>query len=136
MKISTKGRYAISIMVYLANHFNEDRYITLKEISENENISLKYLEKIITNINKGDFLLSQRGSEGGYKLSKKPSEYTIYDIVSKAEGDIKITSCLGSEFSCLKKEKCYSFKLWNELNNVIVDFLKSKTLDEYMQEVE
>lgn len=134
MKISTKGRYALAIMSYLARNYKEDRYITLKEISEKENISLKYLEKIISMLNKGGYLLSLRGSEGGYKLAKDPKEYTIYEIISKTEGDIVVTSCVDSKFICSKKEKCRSFKLWNELNNVIIDFLNGKTLDDYTKE--
>ena len=134
MKISTKGRYALSLMSYLAVHYKEDRYISLKEISENENISLKYLEKIITSLNKDNYLKSQRGTDGGYKLSFQPKDYTIYDIVSRAEGEIAITSCLNNDFVCLKKENCRSYKLWGELNSVIVDFLKSKTLEEYIKE--
>lgn len=134
MKISTKGRYALTIMIYLAQHYNENRFITLKEISENEGISLKYLEKIIVLINKDNFLTSQRGSVGGYKLSYEPKEYKIYDIITKAEGDITITTCVNSKFICCKKAKCRSYKLWNELNSVITNFLQNKTLDEYIKE--
>lgn len=134
MKISTKGRYALSIMAYLAKNYDEDRYVTLKEISENEKISLKYLEKIISLLNKDNYLISLRGSEGGYKLAKAPKEYTLYDIISSAEGNIAITSCVDAKFICSKREKCRSFKLWNELNQVIIDFLDSKTLEDYMKE--
>lgn len=134
VKISTKGRYALSIMAYLASHYNEDNYITLKEISEKENISLKYLERIIASLNKEGYLLSQRGSEGGYKLSKSPKEYTLYDIISKAEGNIAITSCVNSKFLCSKKGECRSFKLWNDLNQVIINFLDGKTLEDFIKE--
>ena len=118
MKISTKGRYALTIMIYLAQHYEENRYITLKEISQKEGISLKYLEKIIFLINK----------------ASKPKDYHIYEIIAKAEGDIAITTCLNASFACCKRAKCRSYKLWNELNDVIVDFLKNKTLDEYIKE--
>lgn len=134
MKISTKGRYALTIMMYLADHYKENRYITLKEISEKEGISLKYLEKIIVLINKDNYLTSLRGSEGGYKLSYEPKKYYIYDIISKAEGEISITTCVDSDFVCCKKTKCKSYRLWNELNDVIIDFLKSKTLEDYTKE--
>ena len=134
MKISTKGRYALSIMAYLAKNYDEDRYVTLKEISDNEKISLKYLEKIISLLNKDNYLISLRGSEGGYKLAKSPKEYTLYDIISSAEGNIAITSCVDAKFICSKREKCRSFKLWNELNQVIINFLDSKTLEDYMKE--
>lgn len=134
MKISTKGKYALMIMIYLAQHYNENRYITLKEISQKEGISLKYLEKIIVLINKDNYLVSLRGSEGGYKLSFEPKKYSIYDIISKAEGEISVTTCVNASFNCCKKAKCRSYKLWNELNGVIIDFLKSKTLEDYIKE--
>ena len=130
MKISTKGRYALIIMIYLAQHYKENRYITLKEISEKEGISLKYLEKIIVSINKDNYLLSQRGSDGGYKLSKEPKSYYVYDIITRSEGDIAVTTCLNANFECCKRAKCKSYRLWNELNDVIINFLKNKTLDE------
>ena len=110
--------------------YNENRYITLKEISEKEGISLKYLEKIIVSINKDNYLLSQRGSEGGYKLATEPKNYYVYDIITKSEGNIAVTTCLNASFNCGKKAKCSSYRLWNDLNGVIIDFLKSKTLDE------
>lgn len=122
------------IMIYLAQHYKEDRYITLKEISQKEGVSLKYLEKIIVLINKDDYLLSLRGSDGGYKLSQEPKKYKVYDIIQKAEGDITISSCLNANFECCKRAKCRSYKLWNELNSVIINFLVSKTLDEFVEE--
>ena len=134
MKISTKGRYALMIMIYLAQHYKEDRYITLKEISQKEGVSLKYLEKIIGLINKDDSLLSQRGIEGGYKLACEPSKYKVYDIISKAEGEIAVTTCVNANFKCYKKAKCCSYQLWNELNEVIVDFLQNKTLNDFIKE--
>jgi Rrf2 family protein len=134
MKISTKGRYALLIMMYLAKHYDENRYITLKEISEKEGISLKYLEKIITSINKDNFLLSQRGSDGGYKLSSPPINYKIYDIISKAEGEISVATCVNSNFKCAKQNTCFSYKIWNDLNTLIKDFLENKTLDDYIKE--
>ena len=84
------------------------------------------LSKIIVLINKDDYLLSLRGSDGGYKLSQEPRKYKVYDIIQKAEGDITISSCLNANFECCKRAKCRSYKLWNELNSVIIDFLESK----------
>ena len=134
MKISTKGRYALIIMVYLAKHYDENRYISLKEISHSEGISVKYLEKIIFLINKDNYLSSQRGSDGGYKLSRTPKEYQLYDIITKAEGEISITTCVNSQFKCYKKAKCCSYRLWSELNGVITEFLKNKTLEDLIRE--
>ena len=134
MRISTKGRYGLAIMTYLAKEYESDRYITLKEISEYENISLKYLEKIMLNFKNSDYFKSCRGSDGGYKLSYPPKHYTIKDILETAEGSIEITSCVNGDFECEKKDKCLSVKLWKDLNNIITDYLKNKTLEDLVKE--
>ena len=100
MKISTKGRYALLIMIYLAKNYDNNTYITLKEISENESISLKYLEKIIALLTKAKLVETLRGAQGGYRLIKKPEEYTILEIIKASEGPIKTVSC---DSNCDKK---------------------------------
>ncbi|MCR5787613.1 MAG: Rrf2 family transcriptional regulator [Bacilli bacterium] len=134
MRITTKGRYGLVIMLYLANHYKNDEYITLKEISESENISLKYLEKIMISLNKSDFLKSLRGSDGGYKLAYEPKNYTIKEILNVSEGNLDIVTCLNSEHECPKKDNCSSIKLWKGLNDVIDDYLSNKTLADFMEE--
>lgn len=131
MKISTKGRYGVLIMLYLANEYKNDRYVTLHEISEKENISLKYLEKIMLSLNKNDFFISTRGVGGGYKLKYTPEKYTLKDILNASEGDLNITSCVSG--ICPKKEKCQTFSVWNDLNNTIDEFLENKTLQDYIE---
>lgn len=131
MKISTKGRYALVIMLDLANAYNTNEYISLKDIANKENLSLKYLEKLMLLLNKKDYFISLRGVDGGYRLKYSPSHYVIGDILRTVEGDIAITDCISHE--CLKHHQCRTFPLWKELNDVINNYLDSKTLKDYME---
>lgn len=133
MKISTKGRYAFRLMINLANKYKEDRYVSLKEISDEEGISLKYLEKIIGLFNKKDYFITSRGVDGGYKLASNPVNYKIGDIIRTAEGDIAPTLCVHDDFKCPNKDKCNRVVLWKELDDVVNTFLDSKTLADYME---
>lgn len=132
MRISTKGRYAITIMLDLAKNYKSDKYITLKEISEKEGISLKYLEKIMLNLKNKDYFISSVGVSGGYKLKYEPNKYIIGDILEAAEGDIDVTDCVKESHICPRHNKCNTFKLWDELNATIKNFLNSKTLEDYI----
>ncbi len=131
MKISTKGRYAVTIMVELAKAYKEDNYVSLNDIAEKNNISVKYLEKIMINLKKQDFFISSRGGSGGYKLSRKPSEYKIGEIIRAAEEIIDVAPCTNNVI-CPRKTSCTSFPLWKELSEVINDYLDSKTLEDYI----
>lgn len=132
MRISTKGRYALTIMLDLAKNYKSDKFITLKEISEKEDISLKYLEKIMLTLKKEDYFISSVGVSGGYKLKYEPNKYIIGDILKTAEGDIDVTDCVKEEHICPKHHKCNTYKLWDELNTTIKNFLNSKTLEDYI----
>ena len=129
MKISTKGRYALLIMIYLAKNYDNNTYITLKEISKNESISLKYLEKIIALLTKAKLVETLRGAQGGYRLIKKPEEYTILEIIKASEGPIKTVSC---DSNCDKKDTCVSKKLWCDLDNTLNEFFDNKTLKDLL----
>ena len=131
MRISTKGRYALSIMRNLAKNYKEDRYISLKEISDSENISLKYLEKIMINLKKGDFFYVAKGKDGGYKLNRKPEEYSIGEIIRAADEELEVVSCLKGE-NCPAKNKCKTYSLWKDLSDEINNFLDSKKLSDYI----
>ena len=96
MKISTKGRYALRLMLDLATHDTGD-YITLKEISQRQEISMKYLEQIITSLNKAGHLQSTRGAYGGNRLARKPSEYSVGEILRVTEGCLAPVICLEDE---------------------------------------
>ena len=130
MRISTKGRYALTIMFYLAKKYREDVYISLKEISEKENLSFKYLEKIMVDLNKDNYLDVLRGNNGGYKLKKEPKEYTIGEILRRVEGDLSPTECIKD--GCDKEKKCLSLPFFIELNNEINSYVDSKTLEDYI----
>lgn len=134
MKISTKGRYALVIMLDLAKEYKNDKYISLKDIAQKENMSLKYLEKIMIPLNKKDYFLSSRGSDGGYKLKYEPKYYKIGDILRCAEGSIDVTDCVST--GCPNKHHCSTYPLWKELNDVISNYLDSKTLQDYMGGIE
>jgi Rrf2 family protein len=129
MKISTRGRYALIIMIYLAKNFENGNYITLKEISEKEDISLKYLEKIIALLTKAKLVETLRGAQGGYKLNKSPEEYSVLEIIKASEGPIKTVDC---DNNCTKKNTCISKKLWCDLDNTLNEFFDNKTLKDLL----
>ncbi len=131
MKISTKGRHAFTVMLYLAKNYKNDTYLSLSEIAKKEDISLKYLEKVMLNFKKTDYLISSRGTDGGYKLRYEPKHYTIGEILRIAEGDIAVVSCV-NEGVCHKKNSCMTIPLWIELNDLINNYLDSKTLEDYI----
>ena len=131
MKLSTKGRYGLTIMLDIAEGYKEDKFVSLNEISERENISLKYLEKIMTSLKKCDFFITSRGSSGGYKLKYDPSKYRIGDIIRASEEEVDIVSCVGSS-DCPKKNMCRTYPLWKGLSDEINDYLNSKTLADYL----
>lgn len=133
MKITTKGRYAITVMLYLANHYEEDTFLSLKEIAEKENLSLKYLEKIMLSLKKEDFFISSRGQEGGYKLSHQPSYYKIGNILKAAEKEIAPVNCVSDNNNCMKQSTCKTYPIWKELNDEIMNHLNSKTLADYIE---
>ena len=133
MKISTKGRYAIRIMLDLAVN-NNGEYIPLKDISQRQGISLKYLEQIISRLNKAGYLKSFRGSSGGYRLAKKPCEYTIGDILRTTEGSMAPISCLesGAEV-CKKSGSCSTLSFWQGLDRVINNYIDSVSLEDLLK---
>lgn len=126
--VSTRGRYALRIMIHLAIYSN-DNFISLKDISNRYEISAKYLEQIISLLNKAGFLISSRGNNGGYKLSRKPEEYTAGDILRAAEGTLSPINCLKNEINeCERSEKCITLDFWKNYYKVINDYVDSVTL--------
>ena len=132
MKISTKGRYALRVMIDLATH-NNGSFISLKDISIRQGISNKYLEQIISMLNKAGYLETARGNNGGYKLAKEPSKYKIGDILRATEGDLAPIVCLMEEGSCDRKENCTTYSFWEGLDKVINDYVDSKTLEDLIK---
>lgn len=129
MKISTKGRYALVVMIELAGNSNNE-YIPLKDIAERQQISVKYLEKIVAMLNKAGFVQSNRGNNGGYKLVKEPKEYKVGDILRAAEGDLAPTGCVTE--NCVRKDKCKTFEFWQGLDKAIESYVDSTTLHDLL----
>ena len=132
MKISTRGRYAITVMMDLALNGNE-KYITLKDIANRQGISIKYLEQIISLLNKAGYLETLRGSLGGYKLAKKPNEYIVGDILRATEGNLAPTYCVTDDALCDKKSNCKKYSFWKGLDDVISEYVDSKTLEDLIK---
>lgn len=129
MKISTKGRYALVVMIELAGNSNNE-YIPLKDIAKRQQISVKYLEKIVAMLNKAGFVQSNRGNNGGYKLVKEPKEYKVGDILRAAEGDLAPTGCVTE--NCVRKDKCKTFEFWQGLDKAIESYVDSTTLQDLL----
>ena len=128
MKISTKGRYALRLMLDLALHDTGEN-IALKTIAKRQEISGKYLEQIIGILTKAGFVKSVRGSSGGYRLSKKPEEYTVGDILRLTEGSLAPVSCVeNGTVACDKAETCVTVSVWKELNDAINGVVDNITL--------
>ena len=130
MKISTKGRYAVRMMLDLAEH-GEGRYVALKEIAERQGISKKYLEQIIPLLNRAGFLYATRGALGGYRLSRLPSQYTVCEILEITEGDLTPVRCVtDGGASCKRSADCPTLPLWQGLDKVVRDYLNGFTLQD------
>ena len=132
MKISTKGRYALRVMIDLALNSNE-KYITSKEIAKRQGISNKYLEQIIAMLNKAGYLETARGTAGGYKLAKKPSECIVGDILKATEGDLTPIDCLTEEGKCERQNYCKTYSFWKGLDDVINEYVNNKTLEDLIK---
>ena len=130
MKISTKGRYALRMMIDLAQN-QGDGYVSLKDIANRQEISKKYLEQIVAILNKPDILRTNRGYQGGYRLAKNANEYTVGDILRLTEGGIAPVSCLEkSPIMCDRAEDCVTLPVWKGLYKVISEYVDSITLQD------
>ena len=129
MLISTKGRYALRIMIDLARH-DKAEYVPLKEIAERQGMSEKYLEAIIKVLVTNKMVIGQRGKKGGYKLCREPAAYTAWDIISAVENDFFVVSCLAPEAAaCERAEHCATLPMWRDFNENLRQFFQKYTLD-------
>lgn len=132
MKISTKGRYALRLMIDLAQQPKEIP-TPLKDISERQDISIKYLEQIVSALCRAGLIHSVRGAMGGYLLNREPNEYTAKEIIEAAEGPISCVSCLeGNANHCKHYEECRTVSFYENLNDVIISFLSDYTLQDFL----
>ena len=134
MIVSTKGRYALRVMVHFALQ-NTDRYIPLKEIAEAENISQKYLESIMTTLSKAGFVDAVHGKGGGYRLNRAPAEYTVGSILKLTEGSLAAVSCTAQGPSACSRSTCCQTKpMWEKLDHMIDDFFEGITLADLLEQ--
>ena len=127
MKISTKGRYAVRVMLDLALN-NTGQCIKVKDIATRQDISEKYLEQIIAMLNKAGFVNSVRGAQGGYRIAKDPSEYTVGMILRLTEGSMAPVACLDEGAECEQCDTCETLEVWRELYDAINGVIDSVTI--------
>ncbi|MCH5266220.1 MAG: RrF2 family transcriptional regulator [Lachnospiraceae bacterium] len=132
MKISTRGRYALRLMLDLALN-DSGTPLRIKQIAQRQDISDKYLEQIVSILNKARYVQSIRGPQGGYLLTKKPEEYTVGMILRLTEGSLAPVDCVEAEFpSCEKMEDCVTSIVWKKMNDAINDVIDNITLADLM----
>ena len=133
MQISTKGRYALRLMLDLAVH-NTGELVKIKDISARENISEKYLEQIISSLNKAGYVKSIRGPQGGYLLTRQPEEYTVGMILRLTEGSLAPVACLESDVNtCDRSENCVTLRVWEKLKDAIDGVVDHITLADLLE---
>ncbi len=134
MIVSTKGRYALRVMVGLALRGNE-AHTPLKEIAESEGISQKYLESIMTLLSKGGLVDAVHGKGGGYRLNRTPAEYTVGSILKLTEGSLAAVSCTTQgPAACARSECCQTKPMWDRLDRMIDSFFESITLEDLLKD--
>jgi len=134
MKISTKGRYALRLMIDLAQH-DAGGYIPLRDISRRQEISAKYLEQIVVQLSRAGFVTSTRGAQGGYMLTRKPEEYTVGMILRAAEGSLAPVSCLDEDINhCEHAGRCTTLTIWQQLKDAIDNVVDNTTLADLIEE--
>jgi Rrf2 family protein len=126
MKISTKGRYALRLMLDLAINYTGE-YISIKNIAARQDISEKYLEQIITQLNRAGYVRSVRGAQGGYMLARNPSEYTVGMILRQMEGSLAPVNCLEEE-KCDRASSCVTQEVWSKIQAAVEDVVDHITL--------
>lgn len=135
MMVSTKGRYALRVMLDLAMQ-EQERYISLNDIAGRQRISMKYLEAIVALLNKAGLLQSRRGKDGGYRLARKPGEYPVSEILKLTEGTLAPVACMeedGCSFECELRANCLTRPMWQKLDGIIDSYLSGVTIQDLME---
>ena len=130
--ISTRGRYALRVMIDIATNQNEG-YVPMKDVAKRQDLSLKYLEQILPPLTRNGLLSGVQGKGGGYRLTRKPEEYRIGDILRLTEKDLAPVGCLKKGApECERKPICKTIEFWEGLNDVVNGYLDSKTLQDLL----
>lgn len=132
MMISTRGRYAIRVLLDLAEH-QADGYIPMKDVAQRQELSLKYIERIMPVLSKNAYVEGVHGKGGGYRLTKEPKDYKIGDILRLAEGDLAPVACLGCDAKpCDRANNCPTLPMWTEFYNMVNNYFDGITLADLM----
>ena len=133
MTVSTKGRYVLRVMIDLAEHA-EEGYVPMKDVALRQDISLKYLEKLLPALVKGELIRGQHGKGGGYMLTRAPEHYPVSEILELIEGDLAPVACLecGTP-ECPRKNECRTRPMWDGLDAVVRGYLGSVTIADLMK---
>lgn len=132
MKISTKGRYALRVLVDLAEHGTK-KNVSIREIAERQRISDKYLEGIVARLSAAGYVKSVRGKYGGYRLTMEPKDYTVYDILRAAEDSIALVACLEDEVNqCPRSKTCMTLPLWEHMQAQFKEYMEKLTLQDVL----
>lgn len=133
MMISTRGRYALRVMIDLAEH-DDGTWIPMKEVAQRQEISLKYLEKIMPQLVGAGLVEGIHGKGGGYRLTRRPGDYPIGEILRLTEGDLAPIACLKSGVApCGRTAQCRTLPVWSRLNHLVNDYLDSVTISDLMK---
>jgi len=134
LKLSTKGRYGAQLMLNLARHQKEGREsVILRDISTEEDISIRYLEQIIIHLKNNNLVKSTRGAGGGYALNVHPSKVKLLEIIEILEGEISLVDCVDGEDCCERHKDCPTYSLWKEASNLLKDYFGSITLQQLLE---
>ncbi len=129
MKLSTKTRYAMRFMIFLANR-HDDGWVPMKQIADEEGISKKYLEQVVSPLTDAGLLEVKRGQRGGFRLARDPDGITLADIMSASEDGLELMECLTEFSACDRSDGCPSKDIWSGLQDSINDYLNGRTLAE------
>lgn len=133
VKISTKGRYALRLMLDLALNGGDGKPVSLRDVSRRQRLSDKYLEQIVTPLSKAGLVRSVRGASGGYLLTRTPPEYTVGDILRPLEGDLAPVECATDAGFCERCDECVTVELWQEIHRAVSQVVDSVTLADLME---
>lgn len=133
MTVSTKGRYALRVMIDIAEHDNGS-FIPMKEVAERQGLPLKYLERILPVLAQNNIVEGRHGHGGGYRLTRKPEEYTVGEILRLAEGDLAPVACLAADAQpCERAEACRTVSMWRDLHALIENYFNGITLKDLVR---
>ena len=136
MMVSTRGRYALRMMIDLAENSHDHAYIAMKDIAERLEISKKYMEQIMPVLVKNGLVEGLQGQGGGYRLTRRPEDYRVGEILRLTEGDLAPVSCLSGDSPCTRSGGCRTIAMWSRFNKLTNDFFDGITIADLMHKEE